>query len=361
MRTSLLIFSALLLLSACGTEPKYSRAERKDITDAVFANGSIVYEHQALVSAYAEGFLQPYAFDEGDSLQKNQPLFQLNGDAQQIQTATAQIQLQQSSENADTQAPRLQQLQRQIDQARESAALDQRNLQRYETLLKSNAVAKIDYDKVRTQAEQSRLQVEGLEKSLADAQKQLQNNLRNSRQQVALQQRLQSDYQINAPSAGIILELRKEAGELVRRGESIARIGSGSLLARLYVAEEDINRIQIGQTAFLSLGTEKGKTYEGRVSKIYPSFDERQQAFVVDITLQAPPARLRNGTQVQANIIVGTKEKALILPANCLAVGDKVYTKTKDTLQLKIGIRSVDWVEVLEGLKEDSELLITQK
>lgn len=287
--------------------------------------------------------------------------------------------------------PRLQQLSEQLAQAQEALALDQKNYQRYQNLLQAEAVPPIEfdrkklqyeqslkqvavleknlkekqaltdleYDKLKLQYEQSKSQVNVLEKQIADLQKSLNQSLKNSRNQLALQQEVLGDYSPKATGRGIVLEVMKEKGEWVRRGEVIARIGSGQPIPRLFVAEEDINKIRIGQQVELSLNTDKSRTFPATISKIYPALNAREQSFVVEAVFAETPPNLRSGTQLQANIVVEVKKNALILDRKYLRKGDKVLlAKDKTEKEVLIGLRNAAWVEVLEGISEQDEVLL---
>lgn len=57
------------------------------------------------------------------------------------------------------------------------------------------------------------------------------------------------------------------------------------------------------------------------------------------------------GTQLEANILVGEKKNALLVPRNYVGFGNKVNVKGKDeNVIIKTGIVSTEYVEVLDGV-----------
>ena len=155
----------------------------------------------------------------------------------------------------------------------------------------------------------------------------------------------------------MILTLYKKNGDLVKKGESIADIGTGKIIAKLEVAEDDIQRIQLNQQVVISLNTNKNKIYKALVSKIYPSFDETTQSFFVEATFSEMPESLKQGTQLQANFIIVEKKNCLVIPSVYLLDGDSVLTKIgHNKIAVKTGIKTLEYVEIIGGLSENEIL-----
>jgi multidrug resistance efflux pump len=67
-----------------------------------------------------------------------------------------------------------------------------------------------------------------------------------------------------------MLQINKTEGELIKRGEQVAEIGSGEFIAKLLIVEEDINKIKVGQEVFIELNTDKNKSYKAYYLKFIP-------------------------------------------------------------------------------------------
>jgi HlyD family secretion protein len=75
------------------------------------------------------------------------------------------------------------------------------------------------------------------------------------------------DTVIYAPIAGVVLRKNVEVGETVSQGMSVFTIGDlKSPWIKVYVKEDKIGLIKLGQKAQISVDSYKGKTYEGAVS-----------------------------------------------------------------------------------------------
>ena len=166
-----------------------------------------------------------------------------------------------------------------------------------------------------------------------------------------IQQQNNGYYTVLSAANGLILNVYKKNCDYVKKGETNADMGNGKVIARLQVAEDDINRIQLNQLVLISLNTDKDHVYKAAVSKIYPSFDESSQSFMVEATFTDHPSVLKDGTQLQANFIVQEKKNVLVIPATYLSDGDSVTIQEgHKKLAIKTGIKTLEWVEVTDGL-----------
>ena len=356
--TFLSIAITTLLITACdkkqGVQPQH-----KDIVDAVFASGKAVTVNQYKVTANSEGFLTASMVAEGDSVKVGQPLFRIQNNVQQTQVGNALENLKYAQTKMSDNAPQIQQLEEQISQAEIKKQTDSINLNRYQNLIATNAVSKADYDNVSLVYKNDISNIRVLHKQLADLKQTLANNAINAKAQYEIQQQNNGFYTVVSQAYGMVLNVYKKNGDYVKKGETIADMGNGKVIARLQVAEDDINRIQLNQLVLLSLNTDKDHVYKASVSKIYPSFDATSQSFIVEATFTEHPKVLKDGTQLQANFIITEKKNVLVIPAGYLSDGDSVTLQEGHKKQaIKTGIKTLEWVEVTDGLsgKETIEL-----
>ena len=132
------------------------------------------------------------------------------------------------------------------------------------------------------------------------------------------------------------------------------------MIIKLFVAEEDINLLEAGQVAFVSLNTDRDGMYRARISKIYPAFDEQEQSFVVEARFEEQPAKLFAFTQLQANILVDSKRDVLTLPRQYLMKGDSVLLADHSKAAVQVGIRNMQWVEIIAGHTEGQTVIIPE-
>ena len=138
--------------------------------------------------------------------------------------------------------------------------------------------------------------------------------------------------------------------------EPLASIGSETdFIIEMLVDEVDIVRISKNQKVIISLDAYKGEVFTGKVSKIYPKKDERNQTFLVEALFDELPKTLYPGLSGEANIIIANRKDVLTIPKEYLNEDNKVKTDEGD-LTIEIGLQNMDFVEVLSGITEETNI-----
>jgi multidrug efflux pump subunit AcrA (membrane-fusion protein) len=260
-------------------------------------------------------------------------------------------------DNGAENSPQVKELEEKINQAMLKKQTDEANLLRYEKLIKTNAVSQLEYDNVKLTYQNDLSNIVQLQKNLENLKSTLELNKVNAWNQLKVQQENNQYYNLTADGEGTVLQIMKRNGDLVKRGETVAIIGRGTKIMKLFIDEDDIRKVQMNQTIYVSLNTDKDTPYEGYVSKIYPAFDNSSQSFIAEASFKKLPPVLKDGTQLQANIVVNKKEKALVVPIDYLLDENKVFLKDgHQTREVEIGIKTSEWVEITSGLKEGEEI-----
>jgi multidrug efflux pump subunit AcrA (membrane-fusion protein) len=357
-----LIFILILSAMTGCTNQNEIKPQRKDIVDAVFGSGHIENKDQYAVTANTDGYLKASYVAEGDTIAQGQKLFRLSNDVQQTQVANALTNLQYAKSNVQPRAPQIEQLKTQIIQAQDKLSVDSLNYARYKRLVKTQAVSNSDFENVQLQYQSSSSSLKVLQHNLADLQRQLNLSFENARSQFNIQKESNNYYNITARANGLVLSVAKKTGDYVKNGDQIAEVGAGKPIIKLYIAEDDIQRVKLGQLTLISLNSDKDRVLKAHISKIYPSFDATEQAFIAEATFDDQPGDLRNGTQLQCNIIVQEKKNVLVVPTYFLINGDYVLLKdNKEKTPVKTGIRTLEWTEILSGISENDVLVIPKQ
>jgi macrolide-specific efflux system membrane fusion protein len=149
-----------------------------------------------------------------------------------------------------------------------------------------------------------------------------------------------------------VIKVFKKQGELVRRGEAIAKIGSGEYIIKLFVSEDDITKINIGHPVVVNINTYPDQTFEAEITKIYPAFDETEQSYIVEAVFKQLPQKMFSGTQLQANIETGNRKDVLVIPTAYISRGSFVQLKYGGEKKIETGSKNKEWTEVVSGLAE---------
>jgi multidrug efflux pump subunit AcrA (membrane-fusion protein) len=327
----------------------------------VFAPGHVEAAEQFTLTAQADGYIQSLPVQEGDTLQSGQLLLTQDAAnaAVQQQTATASLQIarEQSADSAAT----IRQLTAQLQAAVVSRDNSKQQLDRLQRLYATKSVAKVDVDNAQVSYDNAVSNVASIQQNIQATRLSLQQSLISSRGQYQTAAVNKNYYRVTSPGVYRIYRLYKKKGEMLRKGEAIAVLGKpGNLKMILSIDEASIGKVQLQQRVVLSFNTAKDKVYEGYVSNIYPAFDEQSQSYTVEALLNKSTPQVLNGTLLQANIIVATKSKAMLIPRSCLLADGRVVKKMDkhtDTLTIQTGIIANQWVEVLSGLQTNDQIL----
>ncbi|MFP9100504.1 efflux RND transporter periplasmic adaptor subunit [Flavobacterium sp. RHBU_24] len=339
------------------TTPKYA-----PVTEAVFAPGHLEATGQFTLTALNDGYITDVPVEEGDTVTTGQLILQQDNATAAITQDAASENLQITAQQAASNSAILQQLKAQLSSANQKVQNYKEQLDRMQRLYASRSVAKVDLDNAQLAYDNALNDATGIKKNIENTRLTLQQSLIDSKSQQRTAAVNNAYYSIKSPGNYTVYSLLKRKGDLVKKGEAVAVLGNASLMVVLDIDEASIAKVRLGQVVLVELNTEKGRTHTASVSKIYPAFNQEAQSYTIEAAFTKPQAGLINGTLLQANIIVDKKEKALLIPRSSLSPDGKVLVKREkemDTVQVKTGIIATDWVEVLDGLSLQDEIIKT--
>ena len=348
---ALLAIALCFLFSAC-QEQETILPVKKSIQDAVFASGYIEQEKNYTVSAKVEGILVALPIKEGALVKENEIIATIESNIQQEQLKDARVVYEDARNNAAPTAPQLQNVQVQINQAKQQLAFDKAHYLKYQDLWEKNSVSKLEFEKAALQYQASQSNLQALQENYIEVENALALSVERSKLQVNTQQSVLRDYELISGVSGQVIQVFKKQGELVRRGEAVAKIGSGDHIVKLFVAEEDIASVDIGQSVAVRINTYPDKTFSAIISKIYPGFDEAEQSYIVEAQLEQMPRKMFSGTQLQANIETGQRKDVLVIPTEYITKGNLVLLENGEERQITTGSQNSTWTEVVSGISE---------
>lgn len=363
MKLSKISLSILLLSGIVSCKPKYDETMPKTgpVTEAVFASGSIEPKDAYIITALFDGFIIKSFVTENDIVRDGQLLFQLDNKQQNTQVQIAETNMEYARINAADNSPALQQIQAQINAAKAKMQTDYTTMTRYENLYITNSVSRQDLDNTKLNYESSKNNYEALQANYKSTANKVRQDLANTQSQLRNAVAGNQYYHLAAIKAGKVYQVFKKNGDLVRKGDQVAQIGNpDSIVINLDIDEGSISKIQTGQQVLIELNTQKNKTYEAVISKIYPHFNESSQSYKVEARFLKEIPGLISGTQLQANIITNKKTDALLIPHVFVINENKVLVqkdKKIDTVAINTGIVSDEWIEVLSGLTANDKIV----
>ncbi len=168
-----------------------------------------------------------------------------------------------------------------------------------------------------------------------------------------------------SPAGGIVMEKKALQGMRFMPGEMLYQIADLSAVWVVAdVFEQDLALVKTGARARVTINAYPDKVFTGNVSYVYPTLKPETRTVPVRVELANPGLLLKPGMFAQVELGVSAKAKVITVPLSAvidsgtrqiilLAQGDGRFTPR----EVKLGARSDNYVEVLDGVKE-GELVV---
>ncbi len=392
-RKRLLIIAIVLIIAAAGVgsyfkffkaeeaglEVETGPAERMTIVETVTATGRIQPETQVNISADVSGKIIRLEVEEGDRVEKGQLLLELDRKRHSAAVESTEANLRMAQSNSRVTLENLSKAEK--DLVRIQELFDQ----------KLDTQAQLDAAESAYQADKARYQ------SALNQVEQVRASLKQSTDDL-------SKTRIYSPMAGTISKMNKEIGEIAVGSQFQSDVimvlsNLSGMEALVDVDENDIVSVSLSDAATIEVDALPENEAKGVVTEIANSAkvsgqgttDQRTE-FEVKITVIDPVTELRPGMTCSCDIVTETREEALGVPIQCVAVrtpeqlqqtgpageGDAresdetEWTPDKDGFveivwvysegrtwarQVKIGIQSDTHIEIVEGLEEGEQVV----
>ena len=173
---------------------------------------------------------------------------------------------------------------------------------------------------------------------------------------------------VTAPADAKVLSRLVEPGQIVQPGRALltlALVGPLQLVAQ--VDERFLEQLQVGQSASVLADAFPDQRFAARVHTIAPVVDAQRGAIEVKFTLpEQPPAFLREDMTLSVEVETGRRARALVVPLEALQRSESPATAVVhierdgrvDARKVRLGLRTLDVAEVLEGLVEGDVVLL---
>jgi HlyD family secretion protein len=169
---------------------------------------------------------------------------------------------------------------------------------------------------------------------------------------------------VRAGTSGVLQEVSVQVGQQVTPGFNIARVADpASLKAELKIAETQIKDVRLGQP--VAVDTRNG-IIQGEVQRIDPA--AREGTFIVDVALTGPlPASTRPDLSVDGTIELERLSDVLYVGRPAFGQGQQtvgLFRLSPDgheavRVQVTLGRSSVSTIEVVNGLKEGDQVILS--
>ena len=294
------------------TEVEIATVGREDIQAMVTANGKVQAKKKVDISATIPGQITLLAVKEGDRVRKGQLLLQIDAVNPRAAARSNEFSMQallQDQQSADANLAQAQSDLRRAEGNFAARIIPEAEIQRARTTV---TTAEAAAQSAARRVEQARATLEGARDTLAKT-------------------------TVRSPMDGIVTAKRVEEGEVAvigiqnSPGTVLLTISDMSIVeTELEVDETSVPSVKLGQEAKIRIDAYLNRTFKGIVtevggSPILPAAGATANAikFRVKVQIQDPPADVRPGLSVQADILTGFRPKALVVPIQALVIRDR--------------------------------------
>lgn len=314
-------------------------AEKRPLRPFIETVGSLNPYEEVIVSAEVDGILKDIKVDEGTAVSKGTLLASIDDADYSLEVKRAEAALRQAEANLSN--TRLE-------------------YQRKESLHKEELVTKQQFDDVSTRLSLAEAEVDRAKASLSLAKQRL------------------SKTGIISPLSGVIKERKVEKGNYVRNGTPLFTIiQNNPIKLNFTVTEKDVGKLKIGQDVLLRVDALPEKEFQGKLSIVYPSLDEKTRTLQIEAQIPNPKGLLKPGLFAHVMLYTGSERDTIIVPVTALLYeadkikifiieGDRAKERPvrigqKYKLQSKVGSQESgvrEFTEITEGVKE-AETVVT--
>ncbi|MGZ0706934.1 efflux RND transporter periplasmic adaptor subunit [Coraliomargarita sp. W4R53] len=333
------IYGLLQVLPESGgkqTQIRTDTAERRDLKSVVPATGEVLPLLSSSVKSEISGRITKIMIEEGEAVVREQQLLEL--DRTSLET-------------------RLREAQRSLEAENLRLEKSERNYKRLEELFAKKFVGEKEYLDAQTELNLAQLNLEISQARLEDAAEDL------------------SKTTILAPHDGVVTLLGVLEGQVISGASSVSN-GTDLLtiaqLDELYmeanINEVDVEKLFIGQPAFLRFDAIPDFVVEGRISVIAPSArkDGNVRVFPIEVIFEVADNRVRPGISATVEVPIESADNvvSVLLSAVFNDKGKSIaYVETLtgwERREVTTGINNLQHVEVRSGLDEGEVVALSR-
>ena len=169
-----------------------------------------------------------------------------------------------------------------------------------------------------------------------------------------------------APVSGIVLEKKAVQGMRFMPGEMLYQIADlSSVWIVADVFEQDISSVKTGTKARVKINAYPDKQFDAVITYVYPTLNAATRTVAVRLEMANPQGLLKPAMFAQVEMPVGGKAKVLTVPTSAVIdSGTRQIVLVQlaegrfEPREVKLGSRSDDYVEVLNGVAEGEQVVV---
>ncbi|WP_300453167.1 efflux RND transporter periplasmic adaptor subunit [Accumulibacter sp.] len=169
-----------------------------------------------------------------------------------------------------------------------------------------------------------------------------------------------------SPVAGIVTEKKAQQGMRFTPGETLYQVADlSSVWVIAEVFEQDIGLLRTGSHAKIRVNAYPEKVFHGVVSYIYPTLEAATRTVALRIELANPDLLLKPAMFAQVELPVAGRSMGVSVPLSAVIDSGKRQIVLIELgegrfapREVKLGARSDDYVEVLDGVRDGERVVV---
>lgn len=268
--------------------------EERKISRTVETSTTLAASRTLTVTAEVGGVAEKIHVDQGDTVEKGDPL---------VRIASIDYSLAVDSAQSQKQAARAG-----LQQARARMETARKQYERFKKLYEDDVVAKAKFEEVETAYEQAKA---GYEAAKAQAE-QASTGVRQAQTRVG-------DTVVRAPFDGHVVRRMLDEGSVVRPMASpvMQVVDDDPIRAEASVGELVVPRVETGMEVTVEVDALPGESFEGEIQMVNRQVDPRTREASIRVVLPNEDGRLRAGMSGTVTIELGSRER-LVVPRRAL-------------------------------------------
>jgi HlyD family secretion protein len=354
---TLFCYLKLLLLGAlfwtsCKNKPAIQPAVGI-ITESVYASGKVKAAEQYKVFSTVAGTLQQKHVQIGEIVKKGDPIFTVKNQVAELSVSNSRLAVRQVEENMK----KIRDMKRQVDLLCAKFLQDSLMYVRQRNLWEQQATSQVQFEQAVLAMKSSKMEYTNLLSQLEQTKTALQLEYKAAKNNVKISEENAGGYIVRSETSGKIYTIYPEEGEGISPQTLLAIIGKpDQFLIEIEVDENDIASVQTGQEILITMDSYKDSVFKATVTSIHPILNENSGTFTVEGAFTHAPPQLYPYMNVEANILTGRKENAMVIPRDYLTEDNCVLVDNGKKLPVKVGLKNYEYVEIISGLSKDQKI-----
>ena len=346
----------IIFLYSCKRKVDKINPTTESISESIYASGIVKSKNQYEAFASVNGIINNVFVSEGDTIKKGSPILSIYNETQKLNKENAEL----ASNFADINSNKdiLSEAKALIELSKIKMNNDSLLFIRQSALWKQQVGTKVELEQRELAYESSKNIYFSAILKYNDLKRQLNFSASQSKNNLSISRKMENDFTLKSEIDGIVYSINKVKGENINTQSVLALIGDANKFTlEMQVDEYDIFKIKKGLYVIVTLDSYRGKTFDAIVTKINPLMNERSKTFLVEAEFRIPPEILYPNISFEANIVIQTKEKALLIPRNYMLNDSIVVTSKGDHVIVRTGLKDYRKIEILSGISAKDELI----